>query len=412
MTQAIILADDLTGAADTGVAFSRAGLSTLLSLKPGLPNPRIDWADVVISLTRSRHSSETTTIRRNQIAARHISRLPASHQPRWIYQKIDSTLRGYVAASLAATLSILNLDSALVAPAFPVLERTTLNGHQLVQGKRLAETEFRAEVAEGHLPTLFQTQMSDRQVSLIPLERVKQGSAVIAEIFEAQGPGIYIADATTDDDLRNLTRAAEAAHIQLLCGSSGLAHALVETYPFQSLIKPPASPRHNTGPILIVAGTRHPATIRQIRAAQTEGIPIIQPANEGFPQSDTWIDETIEAAKRQLAQHQVLILTTMDLQNFPDAESEIATKLGKLVQTFIEDVPLGALVLTGGDIALSVCDALHAKSLHLQLEIEPGIAEGWLVDGSDPGLPVVTKAGGFGNDHTLLTIIQQLQSSL
>ena len=409
MTKAIILADDLTGAADAGVAFSRMGLSTLIRLKPGLPDHQSDWADVVVSLTRSRHSSASEAARRNHTVAQDILRLPASHKPLWVYQKIDSTLRGQVVASLAATLTTLQLECALVAPAFPALGRTTVNGELLVQGRPLIESEFKAEVTEGHLLTLFRTQLPEKQVSLIHLKLMKQGCRVIAEILKKMGPGIYVADATSDTDLRNLVQAAQAVGIRLLCGSAGLSHALIDAYPLQSSIKPPASPRHAAGPILIVAGTRHPVTARQITMAQKHGIQVIRPGARGFPCSETWLGETFKTVKRQLAKHAVVILTTMGLRPIPNGENEIATRLGALVRMLTEAVPLGALVLTGGDIALAACDALKATSLYLQIEIEPGIAEGWLVDGIDPGLPVVTKAGGFGNDQSLLTIIQQLQ---
>jgi uncharacterized protein YgbK (DUF1537 family) len=58
-------------------------------------------------------------------------------------------------------------------------------------------------------------------------------------------------------------------------------------------------------------------------------------------------------------------------------------------------LPAG-LVLTGGDIARAVMESLGVRALQLGGEALPGIALGWAVDGVAPGLPLVTKAGGFG----------------
>ena len=66
-----------------------------------------------------------------------------------LFKKVDSTLRGNVAAELAAAL---RTRRALIspparvgivfAPAFPALGRTTVNGRQLVYGQPLRETEL------------------------------------------------------------------------------------------------------------------------------------------------------------------------------------------------------------------------------------------------------------------------------
>jgi len=48
--------------------------------------------------------------------------------------------------------------------------------------------------------------------------------------------------------------------------------------------------------------------------------------------------------------------------------------------------------------------ALEASGLRLDGEVEPGVAGGRLLDGPFAGLPLVTKAGGFGDPDTLVRL--------
>jgi D-threonate/D-erythronate kinase len=61
-----------------------------------------------------------------------------------------------------------------------------------------------------------------------------------------------------------------------------------------------------------------------------------------------------------------------------------------------------ALVLTGGETAHAVLLALGVRSIELAAEPEPGIPLGLL--GGSHRLPVVIKAGGFGDPDTLVRL--------
>jgi len=86
----------------------------------------------------------------------------------------------------------------------------------------------------------------------------------------------------------------------------------------------------------------------------------------------------------------------------------VAAQLGRVARAAANDGRVKGLVLTGGDIAAAVCSALAASSLWLRGEVQPGIAWGMLLDGALPGLPVVTKAGGFGADDALEVSLRHL----
>ena len=66
------------------------------------------------------------------------------------------------------------------------------------------------------------------------------------------------------------------------------------------------------------------------------------------------------------------------------------------------------LVLVGGQTARLVCRRLQAQGVRIEGELEPGVPYGRLIGGVWDGLPVVTKAGGFGGPDTLLDAVRAL----
>jgi uncharacterized protein YgbK (DUF1537 family) len=103
------------------------------------------------------------------------------------------------------------------------------------------------------------------------------------------------------------------------------------------------------------------------------------------------------------------ILTTTFQKHLPGKEAVIPTALGKAAVRILGDIKLGGLVLTGGDLAMGVCERLSSAALRIEEEVLPGIPCSTLTDGPFKGLRMVTKAGGFGTQEALWGIIQYLR---
>ena len=137
----LILADDLSGAADCGVACVCAGLSTVVALQETAGEVAAD----VLSLDADTRRMDP------EAAAREVSRIVrkyASNKNLFLYKKIDSTLRGNVATELAAALDAhrsanppMARTMAVMAPAFPAIGRTTVNGIQLAHGQPIHDLD-------------------------------------------------------------------------------------------------------------------------------------------------------------------------------------------------------------------------------------------------------------------------------
>src|SRR5258708_5172924 len=129
-----VIADDLTGAAEISAVSLRYGLRAEVVVE-GRPSGQ---ADVVCIDTNSRSCAAAEAGRRAASAARLLSEAGAS----WIYKKVDSVLRGQVAAEVEAVLKEIGLHVALLAPANPGLGRVIRDGWYFVGGKPIHETEF------------------------------------------------------------------------------------------------------------------------------------------------------------------------------------------------------------------------------------------------------------------------------
>jgi len=87
VTDLTVIADDLTGAADTGIAFALAGLPSFVSIGN---SPPPDSAQIVSVDTDTRRLSRDEAARKSGEAAKDAYRRGS----RTLYKKIDSTLRG------------------------------------------------------------------------------------------------------------------------------------------------------------------------------------------------------------------------------------------------------------------------------------------------------------------------------
>ena len=166
-----IIADDLTGALDTGVQFSVRAVNSVVTL---IERRHPDAVCLVVD-TESRSIPPRMAEERVRRAARLL-------RGRLIYKKIDSTMRGNVGVELAATIQELGVHKALVAPAFPANGRTTSGGRLLVGHgslERIGLTGASRGTADGpSVPDMLLSQMNE-PIGLVGIDIVEQGAEAI-----------------------------------------------------------------------------------------------------------------------------------------------------------------------------------------------------------------------------------------
>jgi uncharacterized protein YgbK (DUF1537 family) len=94
---------------------------------------------------------------------------------------------------------------------------------------------------------------------------------------------------------------------------------------------------------------------------------------------------------------------------------EIPKHLGHIALAALEkcnvDIRDLAVIVTGGDTAMSFFDLLGADGVEIEGEILKGIVMGHLTGGKWNNLTVVTKAGAFGREDALEKIMDNLEGS-
>jgi uncharacterized protein YgbK (DUF1537 family) len=418
-----VIADDLTGANDTGVQFARLGARTIVPLV--WHNLRFlgRRADVLVLSTDSRALPRDVAAQRAKVAAQALrrGRVPA------IYKKIDSTFRGNVGAELDAILEVYSAPLIIVAPSFPPAGRAVVNGTLRVGGIPVHRTAIGrdplAPVRQSHLPTLLRAQ-SRRQVRHLPLQTLRAPLSRLRRIIRAWGEDkgtLVVADAVTSGDLARLARLILREGLQrVVVGSAGLAAALGPALSRKGRRRRrPAAARH---PILVVVGSPNPTSLAQVAWAERHGLPAVHAEVReilaGPERFRSEQERTVGKVRTELTAGRDVILTLSqrplppsgkNRALRPSASGTLSEFLGLATRRLARAERLGALILCGGDIAVSTCRALGADGILLGGEVETGVPWGHVLGGEHPNLPVITKAGGFGGPEVFRTAIRFLR---
>ena len=375
-----LIADDLTGAFDAAAPFARRGLATRVvcradALATALEHP----CDVLAVNTASRHIDGAAAAERVARACRAL----ASWNPALLFKKIDSTLRGNVVAEITAAMTASGRGEAVVTPAMPAQGRTVRGGAVFVNGVPLAETSFAHD----------QLSAPARQ----PLARQFTDAGLRAAVVGGDGPvgdaQVWIADCADEAELGRIAGWALArAENAVMAGAAGLAEALAG----EAFGPPrPLALDIPLGGIVTVVGSRAPVSREQARLlAERDADCVVLDAEAGA------ID--VGGAARALRSGVARLL--IRVPEFPEAApDQVAAALGRGVAALLEAAPVGAVVVTGGDTAAALLDAIGQPVVDLVGQLQPGIPLS-LVTHGEARFALITKAGGFGGETLFLDI--------
>ena len=346
------LADDATGAMEVGARFAAAGAATWVAFDDAA---RPAGAEAFVIDTETRHLPAAESYRR-------IRSLASGSMPH-LYKKTDSTLRGNIAAEFRALLEAFPERSLVYAPAYPALGRTVSGGELLVNGRRLRESPFASDplnpVQDGFIPALLCDCGVPVEVIATPEE--------LARGLRRSRQTIYVCDASCDADLVALA-AVLRARTCLAAGAGAFAGFWIE-----DRITPALPRRFTARRCVVVNGSLHPVSRRQIEAGADLGWPIF----------------------------------TTPTERVADAQGELARR----VMATLESNAADGLVVFGGDTLFAILRALEIGIVESGDELLPGVPVSrarW----HDRDLTLITKAGGFGGGDLLAAIGDGLESRI
>lgn len=409
MPQTVIIADDLSGAADCASAFVKAGQETLVVIDRQAGQCADTQKTQVVAI-----DADTRRLAPEEAAAVHLDLYRRYRSPgQLLYKKIDSTLRGNFVQELAAIVGEAGL--AIVAPAFPQAGRFTRGGRQFLKDVPLEESEvWRTEGIAGtaHIPGMLGR--AGIKTVAIGIDDIRRGQSrvhALLEQFAREGMQAVVCDVESEEDLQVIAHASmELATPHFWVGSAGLTNhlALASAAPAGNVSAPPVETR---GAILTVVGSLSSVSREQAQHLEENAslarleIPA-EVLRQG--QSHSRWQEVHDAVAQSLRDERDLLVVIEKGSSINMGEGlHLCQALATLIAPLAEHI--GAVISTGGETARAILTAMGSKGLYLAGEIESGVPLS-VAAGIKP-IPVITKAGAFGTRETLLRCYRRLQQA-
>jgi len=411
----LVIADNLTGANDSGVQFKKYGLNTRVIL-PGSPESLIEnfgESEVVVVSTETRRMPPGNAYSRVYELSKELQMLNFQHY----YKKVDSTLRGRVAEEIEAAMDALTIPVAIIAPSYPLSGRLVRNGYlEIVQ-----DTDEGGAYPVCYVPSILQGK-TNAPVAILTLDDVHLGPKALAKsIKKLANSGIkkIVVDAVTDEDLHIVATSFSGLDIPYLAvGSAGLASQLPVAW---NLVqgKSPANRR-----VVVLVGTSNRVSGDQVKHLCQDSRSVLVPLDTAAiynGEFDKVTADAVEAAISSLAQENTPIIVldslmtgwkdpvgiTERINGFSSAISDIFANITK---SLISEAGANTLFIVGGGTATDVCRRLMVTAIEIERELEAGIPIGALIGGPYSGLRIITKGGGIGTSETLSDVLRHICS--
>lgn len=411
----LIIADDFTGALDTGVQFAACGIPTRVVVDPEIDFASIH-AKVLVVDTETRHLPAGQAY---EIVSK-LTRRACAAGVSFIYKKTDSALRGNIGAELAAVLKASGRKQLPFLPAFPQMNRLTQNGVHYIDGAPVTESPF------GKDP--FEPVRHSAVASLIASQTDLPAKSYPALNDHESAPdeaSILIFDAASVEDLARTGR--QLAHRNLLAvsaGCAGFGAVLPELLGIEKG-EPAKLPRLDSR-LLIVCGSVNPITVAQMDWAQKAGFARLRLTPEQKLTPGYW--QTGEGQKQlalideMLAANPYCIIETNDEGgnqltadyaarlgiDLETLRQRISGSLGNLVGGIFASPHLGTLLMTGGDTLLQCMNCVGVSQLEPICEMEKGVV---LASFTYKGCTrrIITKSGGFGQESLFTDLARRIR---
>ena len=409
MNDYLVVADDFTGANDTGVQIRRRGIPVRVVFS----GSRVSGDGSCVLDTESRFLSEAEAYER---IFSEVEKIPFERFAR-VIKKVDSTLRGNIAAETKALAQCYEPELIVFVPAFPDLGRTTVNRIHQINGTPISKTEFaRSPKAPARTDDILKIMLEafNEKVIHIGLDALRSGNVNLEEAR------IFTFDAVVNGDLETIVRMALATGKRVLwVGCAGLADILLRVDVY-------------VPPVLAVVASLSSVTRDQVLYAEGQGISLVKVPFHAILEKTVNLEEMAKEAIGLLkAGRDALLISssTYSVEEYQKTEesarragvsaedmSDFTQELiGKIALMVLEGVcdpvctGVSGLFLSGGDTAMSCFEKIEAMGSNIVTEIAIGIPLMQLAGGKYEGLKVVSKAGAFGREDAIFYSIRKLR---
>ena len=421
MAEILIIADDLTGAIETGVQLSKQDIVSKVILKPNTSLGSIltdkETTAVIINI-ESRHLDPSEAAKK----VTKVLKIAKRSGIKWFYKKTDSTLRGNIGAELEAFLHGTNQSTLPFIPALPRLKRYTKDGYQFIGETLLHNTVFAQDplepISNSFVPEILRKQ-TDLEIGILSIEEISEPGFAVSPDKK-----IVVFDCQSEADLKIIGKfASEKGWQKAMAGTAGMVETLPELL---QLSKSGVNAGNLRGPLLLINGSLNSMSFQQVLHARENGVSTITLAQHLLKDPNLKVNpeyqEIIRKIKGELVQGSSVILNTSDLglqgenpsldvyNSGKDFFQSVSIQIGKIVSDILNDGTVHTLCVFGGDTLTGIIDLLGCESIEPQSELFTGVALA-SIQSKFGKISLLSKPGGYGHTDLILQIINHIKKT-
>lgn len=447
MNKILILADDLTGANDTGAAISQLGWSTCSVVNDRIRPPRLEeFSCVSVNLDSRSLEAEAAYQKVMEAVGRFADPGIALYSKR-----IDSTLRGNLGAECDALLDYLSNKykdqnvhkewAAMIVPAFPQAGRTYEDDVLYVNGVPLAQTaaarDPKRPVKTSSALEIFRRQ-SGRETEVISLETVRgEKKQILSEVEKLWERGVrnILFEAVTQEDIEHIAQSLLECSFPFIAADPGSFTAALTAARFGAGTEGREFEKKE------FAGDKILAVIGSVNdVAKAQAAKLLKRPDVGWVVMD--VEKILENSclcgehMRQAAAELVKIKNQkkisallfsssvekkhVSLDRFKERDhttleqlcEKINQSIAYIAAEAVNEGGFGGIFTTGGDITVAVCTALDAGGIRIEREILPLAVGGRIHLDNGKEICIATKGGMIGDEHAACSCIEYLLERL
>ena len=414
MPHTVVIADDVTGANDIGIMYTKAGHGSVVYSHDQLDETAAPEAEVSIIDTNSRFLSREEAYRRVYQAVK----LFPKNRVHQFFNKQCSVFRGNIGAEFDAMLDALEEKFAVVVLGFPDNGRTTIHSIHYVHGRKLEDSQFKDDpvhpMKQSNLVEILQTQ-TKRKVAAIHYEYLEQGTELLKQrIWELKEAVNYvIIDVRNNKDLSVIAEAVRDEKI--ICGSSAIGYYLGLLHKSNSKRTDMEVLKKTDSGILCIAGSLTPQTKAQIAYIRNRNYPVLTLDTTQLFTGEACMKEKQRILKEYVkartdspivlihsANREEEVLRTKELAAEAGIDNTtvsemVSTALSDLAKELADYYKIRKFIICGGDTSASFCDKMNIKGMKVVREIEAGLPTCQSI--TKPYYELVLKSGSFGSEE-------------
>ena len=403
MKNYLIVADDLTGANDTGVQLTKRGMKVKVVFKYyGFSNSTSCVLDTETRNFEAKAAYEKTK--------KMIEGIDFSNY-NYVVKKVDSTLRGNVAEEIKAIDEKYKSDLIIFMPALPDLNRTTVDCIHYLNHIRITDTEIAKDplkpVLEDNLANILKRTFINETIAHIDIEKIRSNK------LSFNDARIYTVDAESNLDMKiAIYEALKTKKRILWVGSAGIVDNLI-------------SIENQSRPSIGLVSSVSETTRAQVKFAEKNNIQLIKvPIYDVMlnRNSDIYVKRCLDNLEKG---NDIIILSSASYERTEldktvdicanrgidrtDVNAIVQSILGEIVEKVLYSFNISGIFITGGETAIGFFDRIQANGVEIMEEIATGIPMMKVTGGEFENLKVITKAGAFGREDSMYYGLKKLK---